>query len=86
MYFTPVFRCKFFRLEKAKGINLKENAKGDIDMGLHRDTLNDYINSLPVNKAGYINFKLVKRFYPSKKGGYTHQAFRIPAKESTTLV
>ena len=57
-----------------EGINLVKNARNEIEVGIHKDTFINYLSSIPVNSAGYINILLVPNFKPTKKGGYTHYA------------
>jgi hypothetical protein len=59
--------------QEVKGINLTQNARREIDMGIHKETLINFLSALPASHTGYINIKLIPNFKPTKQG-YTHRA------------
>lgn len=62
-----------------KGINLKQNTRKEIVVGIHVETFKDFLASIPHTSAGYINFKLIPNFTPTNKG-YTHKAVLMDNK------
>ncbi len=68
-----------------EGINIVKNARSEIEMGIHKDTFINYLNSLSTNQAGYINIILIPNFKPTRKGGYTHYAKLVTDKEEFPL-
>lgn len=64
-----------------KGINLKQNSRGEIVVGIHEETFKQFLASTPKTSAGYINFRLIPNHVPTNKGGYTHKAVLIEHKD-----
>lgn len=60
--------------KRIEGINVRENTRGIIDLGCHKETLIRYLSSLPTTSTGYFNILLIPNSQPSRTGGYTHKA------------
>lgn len=58
---------------QVKGINLRQNSKGEIFEGIHRETFINYLNSQQVNANGFLTIKLIPLTQPHLKN-YSHNA------------
>lgn len=59
-------------LNNPKGVNFREFDQNRIGIGIHRDQFVEYLNSLPVDQKGWINFDLQRNLKPQEKRGYSH--------------
>ena len=54
------------------GINFREFDANRLGVGIQRDQFIEYLNSLPADSKGWINFDLHRNQNPELKRGYSH--------------
>lgn len=59
-------------LLRPRGITFREFDNERMGIGIQRDQFVDYLNSLPVDSRGWINFDLYRNPHPEEKKGYSH--------------
>lgn len=65
---------------QVRGINLKQNSRKEIIVGVHEDTFKEFMSSIPKSKKGFFNFKITPN-YTTTEAGYTHRAELMPLRE-----
>lgn len=59
-------------LKHPKGVNFRELDHNRIGIGIQREQFIEYLNSLPTDSRGWINFDLQRNLNPQEKRGYSH--------------